>query len=36
MLVWYMPLRDAGFFIPYRVLVDSSFGDISMVLVGLN
>lgn len=36
MLVWYMPLGDSGFFIPYRVLMGSSFGDISMVLVGLN
>lgn len=35
MLVWYMPLNDSGFFIPYRVLMGSSFGDISMVLVGL-
>lgn len=35
MLVWYMPLGNSGFFIPYRVLMGSSFGDISMVLVGL-
>lgn len=35
MLVWYMPLGASGFFIPYRVLMGSSFGDISMVLVGL-
>lgn len=36
MLIWYMPLSNSGFFIPYRVLMGSSFGDISMVLVGLN
>lgn len=35
MLIWYMPLSDSSFFIPYRVLMGSSFGDISMVLVGL-
>ncbi|WP_158541623.1 DUF3108 domain-containing protein [Pelagibacterium lacus] len=35
MLAWYMPLGQSGFFIPYRVLMGSSFGDISMVLVGL-
>lgn len=35
LLIWYMPLGNSGFFIPYRVLMGSSFGDISMVLVGL-
>ncbi len=36
MLIWYMPLGNSGFYIPYRVLMGSSFGDISMVLVGLS
>lgn len=35
MLIWYMPLGTSGFFIPYRMLMGSSFGDISMVLVRL-
>lgn len=34
-LVWYAPLRDTGFFIPYRVLLTTSMGDLSMVLTGL-
>lgn len=35
MLTWFMPLRETGFFIPYRVLMGTNFGDLSMVLVGL-
>ena len=35
MLAWFMPLGESGFFIPYRVLKGTSFGDMSMVLVGL-
>lgn len=35
MMVWYMPLEGSDFFIPYRVLMGTSFGDLSMVLVGL-
>lgn len=31
-LVWYMPLGDTGYFIPYRVLLGTSMGDLSMVL----
>ncbi|MGV3573836.1 MAG: DUF3108 domain-containing protein [Devosia sp.] len=31
-LVWYMPLGDSGYFIPYRVLLGTSMGDLSMVL----
>ncbi len=34
-LVWYAPLRDTGYFIPYRVLLGTTAGDLSMVLVGL-
>lgn len=32
-LLWYMPLGDTGYFIPYRVLLGTSMGDLSMVLV---
>jgi hypothetical protein len=34
-LVWYAPLRDTGYFIPYRVLLTTSMGDLSMVLTSL-
>lgn len=36
MLTWFMPLAGTDFFIPYRVLMGTSFGDLSMVLVGLD
>jgi hypothetical protein len=32
-LIWYMPLGDTGYYIPYRVLLGTSMGDMSMVLV---
>lgn len=32
-LVWYAPLGQSGYFIPYRVLLGTSMGDLSMVLV---
>lgn len=32
-LIWYMPLGETGYFIPYRVLLGTSMGDLSMVLV---
>ena len=35
-LIWYAPLRDTGYFIPYRVLLSTSMGDLSMVLTSLN
>lgn len=35
MLVWFAPLGQTGFFIPYRMLISTSFGDISMVLTHL-
>jgi hypothetical protein len=35
-LVWFAPLRDSGYFIPYRVLLTTSMGDLSMVLTSLN
>ena len=35
-LVWYAPLGDTGYAIPYRVLIGTAFGDLSMVLTRLN
>ena len=35
-LIWYAPLHDTGYFIPYRVLLTTSMGDLSMVLTSLN
>ena len=35
-LVWYAPLHDTGYFIPYRVLLTTSMGDLSMVLTSLD
>lgn len=32
-LIWYAPLEQTGYFIPYRVLLGTSMGDLSMVLV---
>ena len=34
-LIWYAPLRDTGYYIPYRVLLSTSMGDFSMVLTKL-
>ena len=34
-LIWYAPLKDTGFFIPYRVLLNTSMGDLSMVLTAM-
>jgi len=31
-LIWYAPLGDTGYMIPYRVLIGTAFGDLSMVL----
>jgi hypothetical protein len=33
--IWYAPMADTGYFIPYRVLLTTSVGDLSMVLTGL-
>jgi hypothetical protein len=33
--IWYAPLGDSGYYIPYRVLVATSMGDLSMVLTSL-
>lgn len=34
-LVWYAPLQESGYYIPYRVLLGTSAGDLSMVLTAL-
>jgi hypothetical protein len=34
-VIWYAPLQTPGYFIPYRVLVTTSVGDLSMVLTEL-
>lgn len=34
-LIWYAPLATPGVFIPYRVLLTTSMGDLSMVLTRL-
>ncbi|MCP8885365.1 DUF3108 domain-containing protein [Devosia sp. XJ19-1] len=34
MIIWYAPLGESGYFIPYRVNIGTSMGDLSMVLTG--
>lgn len=34
-VIWYAPLGDTGYFIPYRVLLGTNMGDLSMVLTGM-
>lgn len=34
-IVWYAPLGESGYFIPYRVLLGTNMGDLSMVLTSL-
>jgi hypothetical protein len=34
-LVWFAPMKDTGYVIPYRVLLSTSMGDLSMVLTNL-
>jgi hypothetical protein len=34
-LIWFAPLGETGYAIPYRVLLTTSMGDLSMVLTGL-
>ncbi|MCF6343490.1 MAG: DUF3108 domain-containing protein [Devosiaceae bacterium] len=34
-LIWYAPLGENGHYIPYRVIIGTSAGDLSMVLTGL-
>lgn len=35
-LIWYAPLKDSDYFIPYRVILGTTAGDLSMVLTGLD
>jgi hypothetical protein len=35
-LIWYAPLGQSGYFLPYRVLLTTSMGDLSMVLTRLD
>jgi hypothetical protein len=35
-VIWYAPLGDTGYFIPYRVLLGTNMGDLSMVLTGMD
>jgi hypothetical protein len=34
-LIWYAPLGETGYFVPYRVLMTTSVGDLSMVLTSM-
>lgn len=34
-IIWYAPLGETGYFIPYRVLLGTNMGDLSMVLTSL-
>jgi hypothetical protein len=34
-IVWYAPLGQSGYYVPYRVMLGTSMGDLSMVLVGM-
>jgi hypothetical protein len=33
--IWYAPLKDTGYVLPYRVLITTTAGDLSMVLTSL-
>lgn len=34
-IIWYAPLGATGYFVPYRVLLGTNMGDLSMVLTGM-
>ena len=34
-LLWYAPMAEPGYFIPYRALVTTDAGDLSIVLTSL-
>lgn len=36
MLIWYAPLGASGYFLPYRVMIGTGIGDLSMVLTALS
>ncbi len=35
-LLWFAPMGESGYAIPYRVLLSTSMGDLSMVLTSLD
>lgn len=35
-LIWYAPLKDTGYFIPYRALITTEAGDLSVVLTEID
>jgi len=35
-IIWYAPMGDTGYFIPYRVLLGTNMGDLSMVLTRMS
>ena len=35
-VIWYAPLGETGYFIPYRVLLGTNMGDLSMVLTRMS
>ena len=35
-LIWYAPLHQTGYYVPYRVLLTTSMGDLSMVMTSLD
>ena len=35
-VIWYAPLGETGYFIPYRVLLGTNMGDLSMVLTKMD
>ena len=34
-LIWYAPLGDTGYYVPYRALVTTTLGDLSLVLTAM-
>lgn len=34
-IIWYAPLGETGYYIPYRVLIGTNMGDLSMVLTSM-
>lgn len=35
-VIWYAPLGETGYFIPYRVLLGTNMGDLSIILTGMS
>ena len=34
-VIWYAPLGETGYYVPYRVLLGTNMGDLSMILTGM-